>query len=130
MPLTAAQVVNCRRWMGYSVTGDTQSAAFREPVYSNVSFSSVSLEYRLSHLTPEEETVVVGTYLTPLALREQEIQGAAGNLDTDQAAVWHRNAREVQDRIGLFNWLRRDLCAFLGFPPGPLLSGGNRVVRG
>jgi hypothetical protein len=129
MALTAQQLVDCRRYMGYSVTGDSTSQPYRELVYSNVSYMGLSLDYRLAHLSTEEEGVVVSTYLTPLALREQEIQGAADNLDTDQAAVWKRNANEVNDRIQLFNWLRRDLCRFLGFAPGPDLASGNRVVR-
>ena len=116
--------------MGYSLSGDAGSSAYREPVYSNVSFSALSLDYRLSHLSPEEEEVVIDRFLTPLALREQEIQGAADNLDTDQAAVWKRNRSEVDDRIFLFNWMRRDLCRFLGFPPGGSLAGSYRVIRG
>src|SRR4051794_2475771 len=130
MTLSAQQLVDCRRFMGYSVTGDSASNPFRELAYSNVSYMGLSLDYRLQHLSAEEEGVVINTYLTPLALREQEIQGAASNLDTAEAAVWKRNQSEVSDRIGLFNWLRRDLCTFLGFPPGPQLATGNRVVRG
>ena len=129
MTLTAQQLVDARRYCGYSVSGNTTSYPYRELVYSDVSYMTLSLDYRLANLSAEEEGVVVNTYLTPLAAREQEIQGAASNLDTDQAAVWKRNANEVGDRIGLFNWLRRDLCRFLGFAPGPQLSGGNNVVR-
>jgi hypothetical protein len=130
MTLSAQQLVDVRRFMGYSVSGNSTSNPFRELVYSNVSYMGLSLDYRLANLSAEEEGVVVTTYLTPLGLREQEIQGSADNLDTDQAAVWKRNASEVSDRINLFNWLRRDLCTFLGFPPGPQLASGNRVVRG
>lgn len=115
--------------MGYSVSGDSVSQPFRELAYSNVSYMGVSLDYRLQHLSPEEESVVVATYLTPLALREQEIQGTADNLDTESAAVWKHNANELSDRIALFNYLRRQLCTFLGIPPGPQLGGGNRVTR-
>src|SRR5262245_44613634 len=129
MALTAQQLVDVRRYMGYSVTGDAISTPFRELAYSNVSYMGLSLDYRLQHLSAEEEGVVINTYLTPLVLREQEIQGAASNLDTDEAAVWKHNKQEVQDRISLFNYLRRQLCAFLGFPPGPQLTNGMRVVR-
>jgi hypothetical protein len=130
MTLSAQQLVDIRRFCGYSVSGNSTSYPYRELVYSDVSYMGLSLDYRLSNLVPEEEGVVINTYLTPLGLREQEIQGAAGNLDTDQAAVWKRNSSEVTDRIQLFNYLRRELCNFLGFPPGPQLSTGNRVVRG
>jgi len=128
--LTSDQIVAVRRFMGYSVSGDSTAYPYRELVYSNVSYMGVSLDYRLQHLSTDEESVVINTYLTPLALREQEIQGAADNLDTAEAAVWKRNASEVNDRIQLYNYLRRELCTFLGFPPGPQLSSGNRLVRG
>jgi hypothetical protein len=130
MTLSSAEIVDCRRFMGYSVSGNTKSQPYREPLYSNVTLASLSLDYRLGNLTSDEENVITTTYLPNLNLREQEIQGAAGNLDTDQAAVWKRNASEVTDRINLFNWLRRDLCRFLGFAPGPELASGNRVMRG
>lgn len=129
MALTAQQIVDTRRFCGYSVSGDSTSTQYRELAYSDVALSSLSLDYRLAHLSAEEEGVLVNTYLTQLAAREQEIQGAAANLDTDQAAVWMRNVNEVSDRIELFNWLRRDLCRFLGFPPGRQLATGTRVVR-
>jgi len=129
MALTPQQLVDCRRYMGYSVSGDSTSQPYRELVYSNVSYMGLSLDYRLQHLTTAEEFVVTNTYLQNLNAREQEIQGAAANLDTEQAAVWKRNGSEVADRINLFNYLRRELCTFLGFPPGPQLLAGNRVVR-
>ena len=129
MTLSSAQIVDVRRYCGYSVSGNTASQPYREPVYSDVTMASLSLDYRLANLTSDEELVVTGTYLINLNARETEIQGAASNLDTDQAAVWKRNSNEVSDRIGLFNWLRRDLCRFLGFPPGPQLAAGNSVMR-
>jgi len=129
MTLTSAQTTDCRRFMGYSVSGNTTAEPYREPVYSSVTLASLSLDYRLANLTSDEENVITTTYLPNLNSREQEIQGAAANLDTDQAAVWKRNSTEVSDRINLFNWLRRDLCTFLGFPPGPNLALANRVVR-
>jgi hypothetical protein len=130
MALTAQQVVDCRRFMGYSVSGDTTSQPYRELSYSSQTFmSQLSLDYRLAHLTAEEETRLINFYLANLTLRETEIQGAAGNLDTDKAAVWTRNRTEVSDRINLFTALRIELCNFLGFKPGPTLAQGNRLVR-
>ncbi len=129
MTLTSAEICDCRRFMGYSVSGNTTSQPYREPVYSAVTLASLSLDYRLANLTSDEENVITTTYLPNLNSREQEIQGSATNLDTDAAAVWKHNANEVSDRINLFNWLRRDLCVFLGFPPGPMLASGNRLVR-
>lgn len=129
MPLTSAQCTDVRRYMGYSVSGNTATQPYRELVYSDVSFASLSLDTRLANLTTDEEAVVINTYLIPLNTREQEIQGAASNLDTDTAAVWKHNSSEVSDRINLFNYLRRALCKFLGFPAGPDLMTGNRIVR-
>ena len=129
MTLTNQQVVDCRRFMGYSVSGNTTSQPYREPAYSTVTLASLSLDYRLANLQPEEESVVINTYLTNLYLRESDIQNAASNLDTDQAAVWKHNRNEVSDRRNLFNDLRRELCSFLGFDPGPGLMTGNRLMR-
>jgi hypothetical protein len=127
--LTNAQIVDCRRFMGYSLTGNATSTPYREPVYSDVTLATLSLDYRLANLAPEEKAVLINTYLVNLNLREQEIQGASTNLDTDEAAVWKHNKDEVADRRNLFNALRRDLCEFLGFAPGPRLGSGSRLVR-
>jgi hypothetical protein len=78
-------------------------------------------EYRLCNLSPAEEAVV-RRYLGTLASLEVAIPNAAANLDTDQAAVWSRNANEVRDRTRLFDDWRRRLCSFLGVPPGAGLS--------
>jgi hypothetical protein len=129
MTLSAQQLVDCRRWMGYSVSGNDASNPFRELVYSDVSYMGLSLDYRLANLSAEEENTVTTYFLTNLAKREQEIQDAACNLDTDVAAVWTHNKNEISDRTGLFNSLRRDLCTFLGFKPGPNLAVTNRLVR-
>jgi hypothetical protein len=127
--LTSAQIVDCRRFMGYSLSGNTATQTYREPAYSNVTIAGLSLDYRLANLTADEESVVINTYLANLTLREQEIQGAAANLDTDQAAVWTHNKQEVADRVNLFTALRIELCGFLGFPPGSYLRPNNRLVR-
>lgn len=129
MALTTAQRVDVRRFMGYSVSGDSTSFPYRELVYSNVSYMGLSIDYRLDHLTAEEDAVVVNVYLTNLTALEAAIVSASDNLDTDQAAVWTHNKREVADRTGLFNQKRRDLCAFLGFKPGPTLGAANGIVR-
>ena len=129
MALTAQQIVDVRRYLGYSVSGDDISFSYREFVYSDVSLLGLSIEYRLAHLSAEEENTLVNYYLANLYLREAEIQAASANLDTDVAAVWTHNKEEVSDRMGLFNQLRRDLCNFLGFEPGKALMSQNRLVR-
>jgi hypothetical protein len=129
MTLSAQQIVDVRRYCGFSVSGNTTSQPYREPVYSDVTLASLSLDYRLANLSAEEENTVITYYLANLYLREAEIQGASANLDTDQAAVWYHNKQEVSDRMGLFNQLRLDLCNFLGFEPGRGLRSQNRLVR-
>lgn len=130
MTLTAAQVTDVRRFCGYSVSGDSTSQPYREPVYSSATFmSSLTLDYRLSHLSTEEEAVVINKFLVPLNKREDDIQNASCNIGTDTAGPWKRNARELDERRGLFKQLRLDLCTFLGFNPGPNLADTNRVVR-
>ena len=130
MTLTAQQATDVRRYVGYSLSGDSTSQPFREQVYSDATaFGSLSLDYRLAHLAAEEESTVINFYLANLYLREAEIQNASQNLDTDQAAVWKHNKQEVSDRMNLFNSLRLDLCNFLGFPPGRGLASQNRLQR-
>lgn len=115
--------------MGYSLSGNSTASGFRELIYSDVSYLGLSLDYRLANLSAEEENTLTTYFLANLAKREQEIQDAADNLDTEQAAVWKHNKSEISDRTNLFNSLRRDLCTFLGFAPGPQLGFANRLVR-
>ena len=130
MALTEQQISDCRRWMGYSLSGDETTRPMREPVYTDATwFGSMDLYYRLQHLNTAEENTLTTFYLPNLAQREQDIQAAAANLDTDVAAVWVHNKSEVSDRRELFRQLRLDLCDFLGFPPGRALTRGNRLVR-
>jgi hypothetical protein len=76
-------------------------------------------------MAPEEEAVVRTTSLANLATLETAIVGAAANLDTDVAAVWTHNKREVADRESLFASWRGRLCAFMGIPPGPDMVNGS-----
>ena len=128
MALTAAQIVDVRRYMGYSAAGSV--AAFTPPVYMPM-IPSQNLTERLASLTAQEETVVTVTYLANLNTLEAAIPAAATNLDTDKAGPWVANKREIGQRTALFNQWRRALCAFLGFDPGPALGlGGIQILRG
>lgn len=129
MTLTAQQIVDTRRFGGYSVSGNLASQPYREPVYSTETLASLSLDYRLANLSAEEENTLVTYYLANLYLREAEIQSAASNLDTDSASVWKHNKDEISDRRALFDQLRRDMCDFLGFTPGRALTRASRLVR-
>lgn len=125
---TDAQLTDIRRYCGYPNLGDG-NVVFPYPWIMK---QYMALEYRLKHVSQSEGAVIV-TYLGNLATLESDIYGAAGlrtNLDTAEAAVWKRNAREMRERKALYNSARRELCAMLDVPAGPGLdSGGNmRVV--
>lgn len=139
MALTSAQKMLVRAYMGYSVAGiGTSLYSTRELAYSDVSFMGVSLDGstdqpnggRLNNLTADEENRITTFYLPNLQTREQDIQDATSNLDTDIAAVWHRNKNEIGDRVSAYTALRIELCRFLGFPPGSGLKAGGTLVRG
>ena len=132
--LTSAQMTDARRWMGYQVVGTTVAInADNDVVYGAFGMVTMSLYKRLTTLTPEEEAVLTTVYLANLAPLEAAIFGASDNLDTDIAAIWTHNKSEVSDRAALFNRVRRQMCDFIGFAPGPGLcgAGGNsiRLVR-
>ena len=132
MALTAAQTVDCRRYMGYPLQGGATFDASVDTAYAWIAPGQyVTLYTRLTTLSASEETVLTGKFLTPLATLETAIIGAGANLDTDQAAVWKRNVNEVADRQNLYAATRKALCSFLGFEPGPALgqSGSMRLTR-
>jgi hypothetical protein len=129
--LTAQQLVDARRFAGYQALADTSVDDDQDFAYViGPSGTRQTLQHRLTNLRDEEEAILVNTYLMNLTALEQAILDAAGNLDTNQAAVWVRNPKEVQERTKLFTDWRRRMCGFLGIAPGPGLgSGGIRVVR-
>lgn len=140
MALSADEIAAVRYYMGYATVGTGTLAVAKEMAFSNVTYFGVSLDGSsqdpgggiLNNLSSYAETRVRSYYLVALVARESEIQAAASNLDTDQAAVWFHNKQEIADRRSLFMQLRVDLCAFLGFPPGEGLSGGansGQLVR-
>lgn len=128
MALTAAQMTDARRYMGYQVVGTTMNInGDNDLVYASFGMVTMSLYTRLTTLSASEEAVLINTYLTNLATLESAIVSASANLDTDQAAVWTHNKNEQADRDRLFDSWRRRMCTFIGFPPGPGLSSGNSI---
>jgi hypothetical protein len=113
MAFTDAERTDARRYCGYPAYG--AGAGFQGWRFYQ---SYGALEYRLNNLSQPEQAVV-RRYLGTLGSLETGIPNAAANLDTEQAAVWSRNANEVRDRTRLFDDWRRRLCGFLGVPPGP-----------
>ena len=124
MPFTDNELTDLRRHAGYPAYGIGNGG------FSNWRFyqSYGMLEYRLQRLSTAEEAVA-RTYISTLAQLEAAVTAASSTLDTDSAAAWVRNAREVAERTRLFDDWRRRLCGFLGVPPGPALGdGGLRMV--
>ncbi|PRP68705.1 hypothetical protein BUE93_20790 [Chromobacterium amazonense] len=131
MALTAQQLADVRRFAGYPMLGDSVADDSRDFAYGWVSPGVwQTLQHRLTNMRPEEESILVSAYLTNLYALESAIPNASDNLDTDQAAVWKRNAREISDRTALLDMWRRRMCAFIGIAPGPFLgNGGISVTR-
>ena len=120
MALTDAEKTDARRFCGYPAYGAGAAGQQNWRFYQAYG----QLEFRLNNLSAAEEAIL-RRYLGTLAALETGIPNAAGNLDTEQAAVWSRNANEVRDRASLFDQWRGRLCGFLGVPPGRALSGGT-----
>lgn len=120
---TDAEKVDIRRFCGFQAFGSAAVQAFGHRFYTHYG----TLEFRINNYSDAEETVIRTTYLANLYPLEMAIFGASDNLDTDVAAIWTHNKREVADRKGLFDLVRRQLCDFIGIPPGPGLaqSGGG-----
>lgn len=117
MAFSTAERVDIRRFCGYPAYGGTPSS------FQSYRFFQAygTLEYRISNLLTEEETVV-RSYLASCTTLEAAIVATSANLDTDAAAVWTHNKNEHRDRERLFASWRRKLCGFLGVPPGPELG--------
>lgn len=115
--LTEAEKVEVRRHCGYPAqgagSGDQGTGRYFQALRS--------LEFRVGNLS-DPELAVVRRYLTTLTTLEAAIPDAAGNLDTDEAAVWTRNRTEVADRLNLLDEWRRRLCGFIGIQTGPALA--------
>ena len=125
MAFTDAEKTDIRRYCGYPVFGATPSPFF----WARYTVQYGNLEFKLNHLSAEEEVVVRTTYLAQLGALELAVPGASANLDTAAAAVWTWNRNEVRDRMALLDLWRRQLATFLGVLPGPgLASGGTELV--
>lgn len=111
---TDAQKADIRRYCGYPVRGATASQMFGYRYLQQYG----QLEFILNNMSLEEGNLVVTEYLPNLSIAENAIIGTSNNLDTDRAAVWYHNKKELRDRGELFNYLRQRLCNFIGIPPG------------
>jgi hypothetical protein len=129
--LTNQQLSDVRRYAGYPMLGDSIADSSRDFAYGWVSPGTwQTLQHRLTSLRPEEEVTLL-SYLSKISTLEVAVTDSSDNLDTDQAAVWYHNKNEVSDRMKLYNLWRREMCGFIGIPPGPALGvGGSQIVRG
>jgi hypothetical protein len=124
MAFNDIEKTDIRRFCGYPAYGGTPQGFNGWRFYQAYG----TLEYRMQYLSGAEEAVV-RQQLATLHQLEAAIPAASATLDTEQAAVWTRNADEVRDRTRLFDDWRRRLCGFLGLPPGPALAdAGLRLV--
>jgi len=123
MALTDAERTDVRRHCGYPSYGSGAEG------FQGWRFHQAYglLEFRMTRMSGAEEAVT-RQYLATLATLEQAVPETGAMLDTDQAAVWKRNPRELRERTALFDDWRRRLCGFLGVPPGPALGGRSPVV--
>ena len=123
-PFSDAEKIDILRFCGYPAYGWNNTydpfglyfASFNQPSPFNASRMAAAL-------------AVVRVKLTELAALDAAIVVASDNLDTDQAAVWHRNRSEVADRTALFRQRCREMCTVLGVPPGPDLARGGSSLR-
>ncbi|MEN2672562.1 hypothetical protein [Herbaspirillum huttiense] len=130
MALSEAQMTDIRRYMGYQLVGTTMPITVNSDiVYGTFGMVTMSLYQRLTSLTASEENVLTTIFLTQLPQLEIDVYGSRENLDTDQAAVWYHNKAEISDRFALYNRIRLELCRFIGFKPGPGLSGSGNTVK-
>ncbi len=122
MFLTDAERVDVRRYCGYPLYGNSSSG------YQGYRFFQAygALEYRMTNVTDNEITVI-RAYLTNITALDAAIVGASDNLDTDVAAVWVHNKKEVADRDDLFTRRCKKLCDFLGVPFGPGMLASSSV---
>ena len=123
LPLTEGEKMDARRFCGYPAVGS------RENGQESWRFFQVagSLEWQLNGLSGAE-LQQIRLYLSQLYPLESAVIGASDNLDTERAAAWYHNGREVQDRMMLFTLWRRRLCAFLGVTGGLELQDGRAIV--
>jgi hypothetical protein len=82
----------------------------------------------MNNLSPNQETILISNYIANCNTLEAAIPTASDNLDTDRAAVWYHNKKEVRDRWDLYKlWCNR-LVEFMGLPSPSSMLGGMRVV--
>jgi hypothetical protein len=124
LSFTDQDKVDIRRHMGFGALGDTQPGG-SSLMFFRFFAEYTTLEYRMNNLLDPEIALVQGQYLPFLNQLEQDIYSVRSNLDTDAASVWTHNREETVDRIELYNYHRRVLCAFFQLPEGPFFVSSS-----
>lgn len=124
MSFSDQERVDIRRFCGYPVFGGTPSSFQSYRFFQSYGF----LEYRMSNLTPNEETTA-RSYMSRCKQLHEALFSASDNLDTASAAAWVHNPDEVSNRAGLYRIARMELCDYFGVPPGPNFGKGGNTVR-
>ena len=122
MSFTDAEKTNIRKHCGYSAYGNSATAFMGHRFFTSYG----TMEFVMNNISPSEEAQV-RVYVTALDGLETAILAAGVNMGTAAAAVWTRNAREMQDRENLYGAWRVKLCNFMGIPAGPGVGGGASV---
>ena len=114
---TDPQKTDIRRHCGYPAYGASPAGNMGWRFYTAYG----ALEYRMNNLSAAEEAVAL-MYLTNISQLESAVPCSSDNLDTEAAAAWTHNVREIDDRLRLLDEWRKRLCGFLGIPVGEGLS--------
>ena len=99
-PLSDAERVDARRFMGYEVYGSGNTGAGFQSYRFFAWYGE--MEFRLTNIGPSE-LVVLRAKLAELATLDAAIATAGNTMGTAQAAVWTRNKTEARDRKALFD---------------------------
>ena len=124
---TDQDLVDIRRHCGYGALGGqaNQSLMYWRymPMYQ-------ALEYRLANMTTDEINLVQGLYLPNLNQLEADLYNVRGTLVASKAAVYTHNDAEFSDRMEVFSFFRKQLCAFFQIGEGPFFVGsGGSTIR-
>jgi hypothetical protein len=119
-PFTDDEIAAIRRFCGYGAY-----ALFGYTLEPGMA----TLDQQLSGMSDSEQSIVRTEFLAVLPGLRDAIVSAGANLDTDSAAVWTHNKREVQDRTALFRQKCRELCDYCKVPHGRGIGGGPQLVR-
>ena len=111
--LSDAQKVDVRRYLNFPLFGGVPVQAFGQRFFQWYG----TLEFRMGNMSAAEEGVVTGIFLANLNQLESDLFSVRANVDTEQAAVWKRNAQEFAERRAIFEYWQARLGEFFGMPP-------------